>query len=428
MLYQAYHLLQKTMKPLNLYSKAVQKVADTEFLGLNRTHICRFIKAKGELLERLTQQYEDPGFSLDKTIIDGQEVNVKEKVITSKPFCNLVHFEREGKYNDPAVLMIAPMAGHYASLMSYTVKEFLPDHEVYITDWKSARDVPLHEGDFGYEDFLEYVMDFMRAIGPKNHLLAACQPCPWALTAASLMAMENDPAQPISLTLMAGPVDARINTPGYLEKALTIAPKINETIVNKLILDKIPAAYPGRGRKVYAGFRQLSMFLLLNLTTHLRKHLEFYRNVVRDNKEEADVHRDFYDNYMAVMDGTATFFHDTTKRIFFECHLPEGKMEYRGKRVDPCAIKNTALFTVEGENDEFCPPGQTKVAHDLCPNIPKYKRGHHVQEGVGHYGVFNGSKFSQHVAPRIKEFMRAAETGKTIPNELSEQSCSPGDF
>jgi len=415
MIYGAYYTIKQAVQPLNLYARAVGQIAGLDCFPLNKSYINRHIRASAEFTERLTRRYENPGFRLDSTVIDGKTVSVEEKVVISKPFCDIVHFKRAGAFNDPPVLMVAPMAGHFASLTRFTIQEFLPDHEVYVTDWKSARDVPLSKSDFGCEDFMDCIMDALRFMGPGSHLMSACQPCPWVLTAAAVMAMDNDPALPASMTLMAGPVDPRINPP----KMLKHAPRLSPALLDKLLIDRVPTRFPGRGRRVYAGFRQLSMFMAMNVGLHLKKHLEFYRNLLKNNESEAYVHRDFYDNYMAVMDGTATFFHDTVKRIFYECHLPEGKMTYRGKHVDPGSIKKTALLTVEGENDEFCPPGQTSVAHDICSNIPKSKRGHHLQEGVGHYGVFNGSKFKAHVAPLIKQFMRAAAAGQPIPVQLS---------
>jgi poly(3-hydroxybutyrate) depolymerase len=411
MIYQTYHACKQAAKPLNFTARAIGKIAGMDYFPLKRSYINRHIRAGGEFVERLTRRYENPGFQLDQTIIEGETVAVKEEVVLARPFFDLVHFKREGVQGEPAVLLVAPMAGHFASLTRFTIQEFLPDHEVYVTDWKSARDVPLSEGDFGGEDFVDCIMDGLRFMGPGSHLLSACQPCPWVLTAAAVMAMADDPAQPASMTLMAGPVDPRINAP----KMLKHAPKLSPALLDKLLIDRVPSAFPGRGRRVYAGYRQLSMFMSMNMGLHLKKHLEFYRNLAGNNGPEADTHRDFYDNYMAVMDGTSTFFHDTVKRIFYECHLPEGKMAYRGKRVDTEAIRKTALLTVEGENDEFCPPGQTKAAHDICSNIPVNMRAHHLQEGVGHYGVFNGSKFKAHVAPIIKEFIRSAKTAKSEP-------------
>jgi poly(3-hydroxybutyrate) depolymerase len=366
------------------------------------------------MIERFTRDYPRPPFSLDHTVIDGRPVRVEEEIVLSKPFCDLRRFKREGRHSDPRVLIVAPMAGHYASLMRYTVQEFLPDHDVYITDWQNARDVPLSKGDFGIEDFVDYVMDFLREIGPGSHILSACQPCPLVLTAVSVLAMKDDPAQPKSMVLMAGPVDTRINPSGMLKNGDRLSPDMLE----KLVIDRVPSGYAGRGRRVYAGFRQLSFFMSANLMTHIRKHWEFYRNIVMDNVDEAEAHRVFYDNYMAVMDGTATFWKETVTRVFFEHHLPKGEFLHHGQRVDPGAIRKTALLTVEGENDEFCPPGQTEVAHALCARLPKKMRGHFVQEGVGHYGVFSGSKFSQHIAPLVKQFMSAAAAGKPAPARL----------
>lgn len=424
MIYAAYHACYQAAQPLNFYAKAVAKIAGLDFFPLNRSYLNRHVRASAEFVERLTRRYENPGFRLDHTVINDKFarkldldgiVPVQEEVVLSKPFFDLVHFKRAGRHNDPAVLMVAPMAGHYASLMRFTIQEFLPDHEVYVTDWKNARDVPLSEGDFGCDDFVDCIMGALRLMGPKSHIVSACQPCPWVLTAVAVMAMADDPATPASMTLMAGPVDPRINAP----KLLKLSPRLGPALLDKLVIDRVPAAFPGRGRKVYTGFRNLTMFMSMNVRMHIRKHAEFYLNLVRGNEAAAEAHRAFYDNYLAVMDGTATFFHDTIKRIFYECHLPEGKMEYRGRRVDTGAIRQTALFTVEGANDEFCPPGQTKAAHDICPNIPKNRRGHHLQKGVGHYGVFNGSKFKAHVAPLIKKFMRAAEAGRPVTARMS---------
>jgi poly(3-hydroxybutyrate) depolymerase len=424
MIYAMYHACQQAAQPLNLWSKLVGIIAGLDFFPLNRSYLNRHVRAGAEFVERLTRRYENPGFQLDHTLVNTKQareldldgiVPVQEEVVLSKPFFDLVHFKRAGQHNDPAVLMVAPLAGHYASLMRFTIQEFLPDHEVYVTDWKNARDVPLSDGDFGCDDFVDCIVDSLRLMGPNCHLVSACQPCPWVLTATAVMAMADDPSTPASMTLMAGPVDPRINAP----KLLKHAPRLSPAILDKLVIDRVPASFPGRGRKVYTGFRNLSMFMSMNVRMHVRKHLEFYLNLVQGNEAAAEVHRAFYDNYMAVMDGTATFFHDTIKRVFYECHLPEGKMEYRGRHVDTGAIRRTALLTVEGKNDEFCPPGQTLAAHDICPNIPKNRRGHHLQEGVGHYGVFNGSKFKAHVAPLIKKFIRAAKGGRPVPARMS---------
>jgi poly(3-hydroxybutyrate) depolymerase len=257
---------------------------------------------------------------------------------------------------------------------------------------------------------VDYLVEFLQYLGPKNNLLAACQPCPGALAATAVLAMKEDPAQPKTLTLMAGPVNPHVNAP----PALKLGDKIPLSFLEKIVIDKVPAAYTGKGRKVYPGFRQLSFFIGMNSTLHIKKYLEFYWNVIRGNDEKADAHRRFYDDYNAVMDATSEAYLDTLKRIFIENQLPNKMLRHRGKKVDFNAIKKTALFTVEGENDQFCPPGQTSAAHEICKKIPKKMRANHFQEGVGHYGVFSGSKYEKHIVPRIKKVIQLAGEGKAI--------------
>lgn len=403
-----YNIFQRSMKPINLCSKTLQNLSLLQHKPIKESITGRHLRATAEFVERLTRDYQKPDFDIQDTVINGRKVQVEEKVVMSKPFCDLVHFKRKGNFKHPRLLMVAPMAGHFASLLRDTIRQFLPDHDVYITDYKSARDVPLEEGGFGLDDFVQYITDFLRAIGPHPHLLSACQPCPGALVATAVLAMQDDPAQPKSLTLMAGPVDSRVNA----HPLMKYSDKINPALLEKLVIDKVPARYEGRGRRVYGGFRQLSFFMSLNVGLHLKKHLTFYLDLIKENYDEAETHRRFYDDYMAVMDSDFEFCHDTLQRIFFEHHLPRGIMQYRGDTVDLGAIRKTALMTVEGEKDEFCPPGQTKAAHDLCPNVPGEMREYYLQEGVGHYGVFSGSKFRKSIAPRIKTFIQTSESGK----------------
>jgi len=365
--------------------------------------LARHLRACAELAERVTRRYEKPEFDLDDTVIDGHTVPITAEVVLSRPFCNLVHFKREGSHHDPRLLMVAPLAGHYAPLLRNTIRQFLPDHDVFVTDWKNSRDVPPVEGSFGFEDFAGYLIEFLRFIGPGNNLLSACQPCPGALVATAVLAMEDDPARPDSLILIAGPVDPRIGQQRVLKYA---SEKIRPALLEKLVIDTVPAQYAGGGRRVYAGFRQLSFFMSLNIRLHLQKHLEFYLNLLKGDETSADAHRMFYDDYSAMLDGDAQFYMDTVQRVFTEHHLPKGIMQYQGKTVDTGAIKKTALMTVEGGKDQFCPPGQTEAAQNICPNIPSEMREQHLQEDVGHYGVFSGSKFRETIAPKIKAFIK----------------------
>ncbi len=410
MMYNGYHYYKQSLKPLNLTTDVIGKISDKYHIPF----VGRYLSASAEMVQRFTKKYPEVPFGIDHTIIDDKKVSIQEEVVMSKSFCDLIHFKRDGNHKGPRVIFVAPMAGHYASLLRNTIREFLPDHEVYITDWKNPRDIPLSEGDFGFEDFVSYIMDFIKFLGPNSHMVSACQPCPIVLTATAVLAMKEDENQLKSLTLMAGPVDARINRSKIIKKM----PKISLPLLKKLVINKVPIAYAGRGRRVYAGFRQLSFFMSMNLKLHIKKHIDFYVNMIRGNSDAAESHRVFYDNYMSVMDGTEKMYMDTIQRVFYENHLPEGKMKYQEMSVNTEAIQKTALLTVEGENDEFCPPGQTKAAHAICSKLPQKMRGHHLQKGVGHYGVFSGSKFNETTAPLIKKFIQAAIADKPVPVAL----------
>lgn len=410
MMYNAYHYSKEALRPLNFSSELIGKLSDKYSLPL----VGRYLRANAEMIERFTKKYPKVPFGLDHTIIDDKKISVTEEVAVSKPFCDLIHFKRDGDYNHPSVIFVAPMAGHYASLLRGTLNEFLPDHEVYVTDWKNPRDIPLSEGDFGFDDFVSYIIDFIKHLGPDTHMVSACQPCPGVLAAVAVLAMQKDKNQLKSLTLMAGPVDSQINCP----KIIKNMPKLSIPLLKKLVINRVPRAYAGRGRRVYAGFRQLSFFMSMNIKLHIKKHVGFYLNMLKNRHDESEAHRVFYDNYMSVMDGTETMYINTIQRVFYENQLPKGEMEYKGKLVDTQAIEKTALLTVEGENDEFCPPGQTKAAHTICSKIPKKMQGHHLQKGVGHYGVFAGSKFNKITAPLIKKFIQAAIASKPVPAEL----------
>ena len=328
-----------------------------------------------------------------------------EKVVWSKPFCNLLHFERAlpaAHAADPKILIVAPMSGHYATLLRGTVEALLPSADVYITDWIDARMVPLTEGNFDLNDYIDYVIDIIHHLGPQTNVVAVCQPSVPVLAAVARMEAENDPLAPASMTLMGGPIDTRINPTAVNELAKN---KPIEWFEDNVIMT-VPWPQPGFMRPVYPGFLQLSGFMSMNLDRHMIAHKDFYLHLVKNDGEPAEKHRDFYDEYLAVMDLTAEFYLQTVEEVFIKHALPKGELLHRGKRVDTGAIRNVALLTVEGENDDISGVGQTRAAQTICTNIPDEKRMHYMQPDVGHYGVFNGSRFRREIAPRIIAFAR----------------------
>ena len=355
-----------------------------------------------------------PSSGIETTDIGGASVPVAPQVVYGTPFCDLLHFargpgrpvaRRAGRTkSDPRVLLVAPMSGHYATLLRGTVKAMLPEHEVYITDWQDARTVPLTEGRFDLNDFIDTVIEFLRFLGPDTHVIAVCQPSVPVLAAAAIMATNHDPCQPASLTLMGGPIDTRRNPTVVNDLAEARDLRWFETEV----VSTVPFGYPGFMRRVYPGFMQLSGFMSMNLDRHLDAHFEFFNHLVEGDRDSAQQHRDFYHEFMSVMDLPAEFFLQTVKSVFQDHALPEGTLMHRGQRVDCREIRRTALMTVEGERDDICGLGQTAAAHDLCPNIPKDLRVHYVQPGVGHYGVFNGGRWRREIQPRIRDLIRAA--------------------
>jgi len=353
-----------------------------------------------ESTSRALRPYPKPDFDLDAIEVDERRVPVSQEVVRREPFCNLLRFRRHDAEGLPKVLVLAALSGHYATLMRDTILTFLPDHEVYVTDWQDAREVPLAEGSFGYDDYVSYVIDFLGTVGPGTHLLAVCQPCVQALTATAVLAARGSSATPPTLTLMAGPIDTRIN-PGQVNR---IAEQMGSSFYRMLIV-RVPSGHPGAGRRVYPGQTQLASFVAMNLGRHLGRVAQFWRDELGGRPEEADKYREFYDEYRAVLDVTEEFYLETVDRVFLEHHIPRGVAAYRGEPVRFDAIRDTALLTIEGEKDDTCPPGQTQPAHDVCSEIPATRRDHFVQPGVGHYGIFSGSVFRRDVAPRVKAFM-----------------------
>lgn len=400
-MYEAAHMM---MAPARALSDATQLTFKNPANPLTYTPFGRAMAASAELFERTTRRYGKPSFDLPTTLVGGTRVAVTERVVWERPFVRLVHFERAlkpGQKAGPKVLIVAPMSGHYATLLRGTVEAFLPSHEVYITDWTDARMVPLATAGFDLDDYIDYLIAMFQMLGPDTHVMAVCQPAVPVIAAIARMEAENDPKAPRSMTLMGGPIDTR-RAPTAVNK---VAQERGIEWFRRNCVVRVPLVYPGALREVYPGFLQLSGFMAMNLDRHISAHQDMYRHLVKGDGDSAEKHREFYDEYMAVMDLTAEFYLQTVDKVFCKHQLPKGEMMHRDKPVDLKAIRRVALMTVEGENDDISGVGQTEAAQDLCVNIPKAKRVHHLQLGVGHYGVFNGSRFRSDIAPRIADFM-----------------------
>jgi poly(3-hydroxybutyrate) depolymerase len=372
---------------------------------LTHTTFGKTIAATAELYERSTRRYAKPEWKIETTLVGGERVPVRITSVWERPFCRLLHFERVFdhplRHPQPKVLIVAPMSGHYATLLRGTVEAFLPRHDVYITDWIDARMVPTADGRFDLDDYIDYVISMFHLLRGDCHVVAVCQPSVPVLAAVARMEAMDDPYVPYSMTLMGGPID----------------PRSNPTAVNNLavergidwfrshVIAKVPFPHPGFMRDVYPGFLQLSGFVGMNLNRHVDAHKELFHHLVQGDGDGARKHQEFYDEYLAVMDLTAEFYLQTVDTVFVRHALPKGEMTHRGRRVDPAAIRRVALLTIEGEKDDISGVGQTEAAQTLCVNIPADRKAHYLQLGVGHYGVFNGSRFRSEVAPRMADFM-----------------------
>nr|WP_281287505.1 polyhydroxyalkanoate depolymerase [Aureimonas fodinaquatilis] len=403
-MYQLYEMNHAMLAPYRAVAEATRSFYQNPLNPLSRTHFGRTTAAMAELFERSTRIYAKPEFGIDEAFVGGARVAVQQTTVWQKPFARLLHFARDlpaERKPDPRVLIVAPMSGHYATLLRGTVEALLPSADVYITDWEDARQVPLSDGQFDLDDYVDYVIEMIRHLGPDTHVMAVCQPAVPVLMAVAQMAKWNDPAQPSSMILMGGPIDTRVN-PTAVNR---LAEQKGIDWFREHVIMKVPFPQPGFLRDVYPGFLQLSGFMSMNLDRHLIAHKDFYWHLVKDDGDGADKHRAFYDEYLAVMDLTAEFYLQTVEEVFIKHSLPKGEILHRGERVDAKAILETALMTVEGENDDISGLGQTKAAQDLCVNIPDDMRVHYMQPRVGHYGVFNGSRFRADICPRIVDFM-----------------------
>ena len=408
--YYMYEASYALMGPARVFNDAFHIYINSVLNPMSETPMSRTLNAASEMFERATRRYKKPTFGLATTMIDGETADVVEEIVWRKPFCSLLHFKRvlKGKTvqpsaSQPKVLICAPVSGHYATLLRGTVEAFLPAHDVYITDWVDARDVSLSQGGFDLNDYIDYVIEMVREIGPDVHLMAVCQPAVPVIAAVAYMEANQDPKSPRSMTLMGGPIDTR-ESPTAVNK---LAEERGIDWFRKNCIVTVPFPHAGVFRNVYPGFLQLSGFMAMNMDRHLTAHWDMYQHLVRGDGESVDKQQDFYDEYLAVMDMTAEFYLQTVDTVFVKHALPKGEMMHRGQPIDLLAIKDCALMTVEGENDDISGVGQTKAAHHLCANIPDAKQLYHMQKGVGHYGVFNGSRFRKEIVPAIMGFMRA---------------------
>lgn len=411
MLYHLHELHRAALTPLRLAAEANVGLLRHPMNPLSYTPGGRVVAAACDVFEHTTRPYGKPAFGLKHTVVDGREVAVHEQIITRRPFCQLKHFQREGLNGraDPRLLLVAPLSGHYATLLRGTVEALLPNHEVYITDWRDARLVPTAEGDFDLDDYIEYLTGFLHLLGPGAHIMAVCQPSVPALAAVALMSAAKDPATPRSMVLMGGPIDTRINptAPNRLATQRSLE------WFRRTVITRVPMNYPGFMRQVYPGFVQLTGFMTMNLDRHVGAHIRLFNHLVQGDGDSARAHRVFYDEYRSVMDLPAEYYLQTIRQVFQEHQLPRGVMESRGRKIETQAIAGTALMTVEGELDDISGLGQTRAAHDICPRIPDSRRQHYVQPSVGHYGVFNGRRWRDEIAPRVATFIRANDGRRT---------------
>jgi poly(3-hydroxybutyrate) depolymerase len=414
LLYHLYELNQAALTPARAAADAYRLLFRNPLNPAAYTPIGRGAAAVLELFERTTRRYRKPSWGLTETTMDGRTVAVRDRTILAKPFCNLIHFDRDvparRRRKDEKLLIVAPLAGHYPTLLRGTVRDLLPNHEVYLTEWQDARFVPRSAGTFDLDDYIDYIIGFIRYFRGDVHVMAVCQPTVPVFAAVSLMEQMGDPAVPRSMILMAGPIDAREN-PTAVNRFAEGRP-LNWFRHN--VITQIPWPYPGMLRLVYPGFLQLTGFMGMNLDRHISAHSEHFNNLVRGDGDSAEKHREFYDEFLAVMDLTAEYYLQTIETVFLDYKLPKGEMVHRGIRITPEKIRRVALMTVEGEKDDISGIGQTFAAQNLSRGLPDTMRNHHLQPGAGHYGVFHGSRFRAEIAPKIRDFIKAHQRPRSV--------------
>ena len=415
MLYSLYEAGYYAATPLRMAALMSREFWSSPLNPARETELGRSLYAASDLYANLTRRYGKPAWGLDEVSVEGRPVRVTAETAWSSPWVNLLHFRRDpaglaaaGRAApEPKVLIVAPLSGHHATLLRGTVRAFLADHEVYVTDWANARDVPLGDGPFDFHDYIDRVCDMLGEIGPRAHVVAVCQPGPAVLAAAALMSEDRDRNRPASITLMGSPIDARLSP----------------TVTNRLAEERpfawfrsnmiyaVPAPHPGAGRRVYPGFVQLAAFLSMNLERHQAAHLQYLQQLMAGDGDSAEKHLEFYDEYLSVLDLTEEFYLQTVDEVFQRYLLPKGELVHRGRQVRPERIADIGLLTVEGENDDISGIGQTRAAHELCRGLPPELKEDYVQPGVGHYGVFNGRRFEAEIYPRIRAFIRRTDPG-----------------
>jgi poly(3-hydroxybutyrate) depolymerase len=402
MLYQAYQFYSDAMVPARNFAQLSLSAVAPFMLNGSGKWLGNFTAAC-ELISRASLTHTRPAYGIKSVNVGNRDVQVTEETLDATPFGTLLHFKKDIDQKQPRVLVVAPLSGHFATLLRNTVQTLLAEHDVCITDWHNARDIGISDGVFGFDDYVDHIIRWLRHLGPGAHVLAVCQPCVQVLAAAAVMAEACDPAQPRSMTLMAGPIDPRANPT-----------KVNELAVQKPIgwfeknlIARVPSRYKGAGRRVYPGFVQLTAFMSMNIERHRKAHLELYDHLARGDKEKAAVIKDFYDEYFAVLDLTAEFYLETVEWVFQEARLATGTLTFRGEPVRPQAIKRTMLLTVEGERDDICGIGQTAAAHELCSGLRPHLKRHHLQTGSGHYGVFSGRRWESQVYPQVRHAILA---------------------
>jgi poly(3-hydroxybutyrate) depolymerase len=404
MLYNIYEMNHAAMAPWRAAANAGRRFWGSAGNPLAGTYMGRSMSASLQMFERATRRYGKPAFGIEDTVIGEALVPVAERAVLEKPFCTLLNFAKpEGCAAQQKLLIAAPMSGHYATLLRGTVEAMLPHFDVYITDWADARDVPAADGAFDLDSYIDYVTEMLRLLGPGAAVMAVCQPSVPVLAAVALMAAAKDPAAPSAMVLMGGPIDTRCNPTAVN----TLAMEKGIDWFRQNVISAVPFPNAGAGRAVYPGFLQLTGFMTMNLDKHLDAHRDLFWHLVEGDGESAEKQTEFYDEYMSVMDLAAEFYLQTVEKVFIDHALPKGAFIHRNTLVDPSQIVDTALMTVEGERDDISGVGQTEAAHGLCRNIPASKRMRHLQLGVGHYGVFNGSKFRLEIAPKIAEFIKS---------------------